>query len=171
MNKSGISALAQGVASTTNPYIEHLASLRQKYEAAWEKKHQEVSRHDDAHFRSFVAAALLSTASYAGMVAGATGIIVTGPAVVIPAAAAGTVAALAMIGKSVYHNIAKQREYQGLNDVYRPSDEDLVAAQKSLTEKKSPIWDRAAAALRGEFATHEDLRVRAVQEVMRERSI
>ena len=166
MNSQKISSLAADMPSVSQGFVNHLLDLRDQYRREWDIKYEQVApRHDEGQRNGALVSMMSAGVGLAAMVAAGS---VAAPAAAIAVAGVAGATALASLGKAVYHAFARSRDYEKLDEVYRPSDDVLfVAAQKALRGKDVSLWDRAVGKLAGQAAGEADL-VEEVRRVQRE---
>lgn len=142
MKREKIADLAKSMPVTLEPYVGYVMRLRQEHHARWDEVYAMAVEHEAARNRAAVASGVAAATTLTGFVAlGAVG---DAPGVVAAASVS-----LAALGKAVYHGLVKQLFMSRLNDTYRVSEADLVAADRSAMQASNSLWDKAVNILRG----------------------
>lgn len=146
MNKDAINGLTREVTEKAESHMIYVDRLRREYQNQWSARYLEVGRHDEAKSRSMITAAYLALAAVAAP-AVLAGVAVISPGVAVVGLGSGLAASLACIGKGIYHDIAKNTEYNKLGEAR--TNEDLIAADKARSNPSTGLWDKAMDIIRG----------------------
>lgn len=156
MNKSLISGLAAEMIKTAQPYSDYVERLRVAHETKWAQRYEATNRHDARRNHSMLAAMTSALSGFPLALAAGAGLVALSPAATIAAMGAGLGVGVALVGKAVYHGMAKDAELKVLNETYYISDEKLVADDQKQKKAEVSLWDKTLGMIRrGGNVEHE----------------